>query len=188
MMSFFSRVYLLFSFIWTFSSSLDQRAHHSSSSSQSQGRRIEDHKEIQLDFHKLRKLPLSFPHIRQLFKSIDKKLQKFHVHEFIDLSPRPEGTTKEANSHAHKDDNHHMHSTTTYEFFDRNVASYHNIDSFKSQEFKSFSSSHMVHCNDENDISTGSFILGTKAGFWYHEAKVRCELFLLHTHSYIVKY
>jgi hypothetical protein len=169
--------FLLSSLLWI-SYASEHHTYHSSSPSQ--GRGIEDHKEIQLDFHQLRKLPLSFPHIWQLVKSIDQKLQKFHVHELIDLSPT-EGTSSAKNLNAlngnqphHK--NSHMRSTTTYEFYDRNAAFYHNIDSFKSQEFKSFSSSHMVHCSQELEISSGAYLVGTKAGPWYQEAKVRMIL------------
>eukprot|EP01036_Dinobryon_divergens_P022703 gene22703-30985_t len=43
----------------------------------------------------------------------------------------------------------------------------------------------MVHCNTENlnELSTGSFLLGTKAGFWYLEAKEHSSAWTQHVHN-----
>ena len=134
--------------------------------SKAESRIINDKKEINLDFSTLRRLPITFPHVRQLVDSIQQGLQRFQVTESLNFLPQNVDGGIEEKAHQH------MRSTTTYEFFDHSSVSYHNLDSFKPKQFRSFAASHIVHCNSEFHFKEGSFLVGTKNGVWFHEAMV----------------
>jgi len=135
-------------------------------------KKIIDKKELHLNFQELRKLPLSFLHVKQLKEAIEQNEMKFQVVELVNLSGEQENINNE----------YHMHCQTTYTLFEH---AYHNLDAFKPKQFRSFSSSHIVHCATDLQFETGSIIIGTNNGIWFHEAKVSFHFVILVRTEYI---